>query len=145
MRVSGRWIAGGLVVFTAIFAGGLWYAQNHAFYNETEASEVVIAGRAYPVTEWQGIDAATSPLKLRACFRLDAVPEAPVSEAPVPLVAPSWFDCFDAEAIAGALARGEAVAYVAAVEEHDGADRIVARFPDGRAVMWRQLNGKYAE
>lgn len=145
MRIPGRWLAGGLVAFAAIFAVGLWYAQNHAFYEEIAAETVEIAGTSYPVSAFRGIDATTSPLKLRACFRMEDAPDAPPAEAPVPLVAPGWFDCFDAKAISDALAAGEAVAYMAAIEEFDGADRVVARFPDGRAFMWRQLNEKFAE
>lgn len=145
MRVSGRALAGGLFAFAAVFAAGLWYAQNHAYYDEFTAESVVIEGQAYPVLDFRGIDAATSPLKLRACFRLEVPVEGPVAEAPVPLIAPDWFDCFDARAIAGALASGEAIAWMAAAEEFDGVDRIVARMPDGRAYMWRQLNEKYAD
>lgn len=145
MRMSGRWLAVGLVVFAAAFAVALYYAQNYAFYDEIEAEAVEIAGTSYPVSEFRGIDASTSPLKLRACFRMAAEPDAPVAPAPVPLVAPGWFDCFDAEALARALAAGEATAYMAAAEEFDGADRVVARFADGRAYMWRQLNEKFAE
>lgn len=142
--MTGRVLVLGLVAFAALFAAALWYAQTYAFYEETQAVDVRIAGRSYPVTDWRGIDASTSPLKLRACFRLDAVPEAPRAEEPVPLVAPGWFDCFDAEALDRALEAGEAEAWLAEAEEFDGADRIVMRFPDGRAYMWRQLTPEFA-
>ncbi|MEM6548575.1 MAG: DUF6446 family protein [Pseudomonadota bacterium] len=143
--ISGRAVAVGLVLFAGLFAVALWYAQTYAFYEETVADAVEIAGTRYPVAEWQGIDASTSPLKMRACFEMADVPEAPLAKAPEPLVAPGWFDCFDAEMIDRALAAGEAVAYQAATEEADGVDRLVARFPDGRAFMWRQLNERFAD
>lgn len=142
--MSGKIIAILLVGFAAAFGAGFWYFQVHAFYARTEAEAVTIAGRDYPVAGWEGIDAASSPLKLRACFRLETVPEAPPAPDAEPLVAPFWFGCFDAEAISRALAAGEAAAFLAAAEEVQGVNRIVARFPDGRAYMWRQLTPEFA-
>lgn len=142
--MTGRTLVIGLLAFAVVFAAALWYAQTYAFYRETAAEAVTIAGQSYPVTDWQGIDATTSPLKLRACFQLDAEPQAPLAENPTPLVAPGWFDCFDAERLARALASGEATAWLAQPEEFDGADRMVMRFPDGRAYMWRQLTPEFA-
>ncbi|MGF1447193.1 MAG: DUF6446 family protein [Pikeienuella sp.] len=144
MLVSGRLIVIGLLGVTAVFAVVLVYMQFFAFYEETDAAAVEIAGQSYRVTEWQGIDAGSSPLKLRACFRIEGTVDAPVAADPTPLVAPYWFDCFDAAAIAGALEAGEATAYLAAAEERHGADRMVAVFPDGRAYMWRQLTAEFA-
>lgn len=145
--MSGRTLMIVFLGFVAVFAAGLWYAQFHAFYEETEADTVEIAGRDHPVTDWQGIDAATSPLKLRACFRI-ADPEAvegPPAPDPTPLVPPGWFECFDAGRLTADIEQGRATAYLAAREEADGVNRIVAVYPDGRAYMWRQLNEKYAD
>ncbi|MEM1344674.1 MAG: DUF6446 family protein [Pseudomonadota bacterium] len=141
---NGRILMIAMLVFIVVFTGGLWYTQFYAFYEETEAERVEIAGRAYAVSEWQGIDAPTSPLKLRACFRLTETPEAPAAPEPTPLVPPPWFDCFDAEALSRDLAAGRALAYLAEAEEFDGADRVIARYPDGRAYMWRQLTEEFA-
>ncbi|MEO0820991.1 MAG: DUF6446 family protein [Pseudomonadota bacterium] len=143
--MSGKALMAALLAFTAVFAVGLWYAQFHAFYEEYEAESVEIGGTVYPVTEFEGIDASTSPLKLRACFRMEAVPAGAPYAAAEPLVAPGWFDCFDAERLSRALAEGRAIAFLAETEEFDGIDRVVMRFPDGRAFMWRQLNEKFAD
>ena len=121
----------------------LWYFQTYAFYAELGADTVMIAGQDYSVSNYRGIDAMTSPLKLRSCFYLPAPPDAPVAEDPTPLVAPSWFDCFDARELTQALEAGDAIAYVAQPEEFDGVDRLVARYHDGRAFEWRQFNEKY--
>jgi len=137
--MSGRILIIGFVAFVAVFAAALWYFQTRAYYEEVSADSVEIAGQSYAVSDWRGIDAPTSPLKLRACFQLDDKPDAPVAEDAAPLVAPDWFDCFDAEALQSALADGEATAYLAAPGEFGATNRIVARFPDGRAYMWRQL------
>jgi hypothetical protein len=143
--MMGRILIVSFLVLTVVFGVALYYFQTYAFYEETQASTVEIAGTTWPVAEWQGIDAPTSPLKLRACFRLAGEVEAPTEPKPTPLVAPGWFECFDAEALENALAAGEATAYVAAREESDGVNRIVLVYPDGRAFMWRQLNEKYAD
>ena len=137
--MSGRMLAILMIAVPAVFAAALWWFQTRAYYEEIGADDVEIAGQSYPVSDWRGIDAPTSPLKLRACFRLAEAPDAPRAEDAKPLVAPPWFDCFDAAALDGALERGEAVAYLAQADEFGAANRIVVRFPDGRAYMWRQL------
>lgn len=143
--MNGKWLMGGLLGFTAVFAIGLWYAQFYAFYDAFEAEAVEIGGRSYAVTGFEGIDATTSPLKLRACFQLEELPDAPPYERAEPLVAPGWFDCFDAKALSQALEAGEAVAFLANDDEFDGTERVVMRYPDGRAFMWRQLDERFAE
>lgn len=142
--MSGRTLMIGLIGFAVIFGAVLYYMQIYAFYESTEAETLTIAGAPYPVTDWQGIDASSSPLKARACFRLPGTPAAEPAARPTPLVAPYWFDCFDAEAIGRALESGEATAYLAEAGIAQGIDRMVARFPDGRAYMWHQLNDRYA-
>ncbi len=145
--MTGRGIVLTLLAIALLFGAALVYMQFYAFYEETEADSVEIAGARYPVTGWQGIDASSSPLKLRACFRFAGDPAevtGPAPEDPTPLVPPPWFDCFDAEAIAKALAAGEARAILAATGEAQGVERVVAVFPDGRGYMWRQLTPEFA-
>ena len=145
--MSGRLVAGGLVVFALIFGAALWYFQTRAFYERvTDRGAIEVAGTRVPVTDYRGIDADTSPIKLRGCFRVDpaAVSHAPEAPAPEPLVAPPWFDCFDAAAIARDLQAGRATAYLAGDETPEGAagyviHRIIAVYPDGRGYLWRQL------
>jgi len=146
-RVSGKYVVTGLAGFTLIFGLVFWWFQTHAFYTETKAQEhsVVIASQAYPVTEWESIEASSSPLKMRACFLIrEEIQAAPAIE-PEPLVTPAWFRCFNAEFIAENLVSGYANAYVAARNDPRGFDRIVAVFPGGRAYMWRQTNGVLGE
>jgi hypothetical protein len=68
----------------------------------------------------------------------------PYPEA-TPLIAPDWFDCFDAPAIGAALEAGEAQAILSQPEVRPGADRVIAVFPDGRAYAWHQWNGSLEE
>ncbi|MFV0475827.1 MAG: DUF6446 family protein [Pikeienuella sp.] len=138
--MSGRLVMGGLLVFALVFGAVLWWFQTRGWYREvTGVGSVEVAGVAVPVADYAGIDADSSPLKMRGCFRAEGLtgPEAPEAE---PNVAPDWFDCFDAVRIDGDLASGAAHAIRAAANEPAGFDRMIAVYPDGRAYQWRQIN-----
>lgn len=146
--MSGRLLMIVAALLLAAFAVGLWYTQIYAFYEELpETSEITVADRTIPVTGFSGVDANTSPIKLRACMKTDPAAFKGLAPAikPVPLVAPYWFECFDARAIGKALEAGEAKAYLAASEEFDGSERMIAVFEDGRAFMWRQLSPEFSK
>ena len=98
----------------------------------------------------EGIDADSSPIKFRACFTtplsLAMLTETyQMYDAAEPLIAPSSFECFDAEAISRALQAGEALAFLSEPGIHKGVDRVVAVFPDGRAFAWHQLNATFKD
>ncbi|NNU80237.1 histidine kinase [Halovulum dunhuangense] len=146
--MKGRSLVIGFLGFTVLFGAGLFYAQNYAFYDRVEGlTELPVADRVIPVEGYVGIDAESSGLKRRGCFTVDpaAFDGLPPAEDPQPLNPPFWFDCFDAGALTEDIAAGRATAYMAAVEEVDGIDRLVAVYPDGRAYEWRQLNARFAE
>ena len=145
MRVRGSYVVTGLIGFTFLFGLAFWWFQSHAFYEETQADRVEIAGSEYPVTQWKGITSTSSPLKLRACFVIRDSFEALPAVLPQPLVAPGWFKCFNAKVIAQNLATGYAKAYLAGRDDPQGFDRIVAVFPGGRAYMWRQISGSVSQ
>jgi hypothetical protein len=136
----------GLLAFTAVFAAALVYFQFFAFYQRTTSFDgLAVAGAPVPVSDWEGIDAASSPLKLRGCFRTDPAAFAAAEPAPdaEPLLPPFWFDCFDARALSQDLAAGAATAYAVARDAPEGFDLFVAVYPDGRAYLWRQLNARF--
>lgn len=156
---AGR-IAVGFIVLTAALGGAvLWYTAERAFYEPVafasgqEIRLVPLAGDAPEpilVDGIEGIDATSSPIKFRACFT------TPMSlamlsetyrpyEGAEPLIAPGWFDCFDAGVIGHALESGEALAFLSEPGIHDGVDRVVAVFGDGRAYAWHQLSGAGGE
>ena len=138
--MSGRTLMIALIGFSVIFGAALWYFQTRGWYEPVEnLTEITIDGQTIAVTDYQGLDAASSPLKLRGCFRMEPA-AAPVAERPDPLIAPGWFDCFDAKAIADDLAAGKALPLLAESNQPYGFDRIVAYYPDGRAFQWRQIN-----
>lgn len=155
--MSGRWVALLLVGFAAVFGAALWYFQTRAYYRSLppEAVQIGVPGEdgtpiPLPLTEVQAIDAETSPLKFRACFRLGAGARETIAASPAhgraePLVAPGWFSCFDARSIARDLAAGRATALLGAREIAHGADRVLAIYPDGRGFAWHQLSEEFLE
>ena len=148
---SGRRVAIAIIAITAGFAGALWYAQTRAYFETLDRADLVVttpAGDqvALAHTGFEGIDAASSPLRFRGCFTLDAAGLARVAAAaphpdPTPLIAPDWFACFDAETLTRDLAGGAARAVMSVHEIQRGIDRVIAAYPDGRGYAWHQLNG----
>ena len=142
------------ILLTAAVAGaGMYYLQVYHFYEEIppDAANVQLVGidpadtHSVMFEKYKGIDADSSPIRYRACFELAEGPEAlaqtyvayPRAE---PLVAPGWFDCFDAAEIGALLASGEARAFLGQENIQYGIDRVVAVAPDGRAWSWNQIN-----
>jgi len=146
-------IAASVIVGAALIAGPLmYYLQVYGFYRPVPpTNHVTLTTRdgaqvEVPVTDFDGIDSDSSPLRYRACFGI-AEPLATLGDTylvatdPVPLIGPGWFSCYDAVAVGEALEAGEALAFVGTHEVSHGVDRIVAILPDGRAFAWHQLNG----
>jgi len=155
--VSGRIIALFILVVAVLFGAALYYTQVYAYYQDVSASTRpamvnLVTGTREPIiaNDLKAIDGSSSPIRFRACFTT-TMSQAMLTETyqvyatPTPLTAPGWFDCFDAVAIGEALERGEAIAFLDTRNIHDGVDRVIAVFPDGRAYAWQQLNEKYAE
>ena len=101
------------------------------------------------MTNYNGIDASSSGLKLRECFNISDVyfdnSILTIYQNPTPLNAPFWFKCFNAEGIAKDLNANKAVAFLSKKEEFDGIDKVIALYPDGTGFQWRQLNDKYTD
>ena len=155
--MTGRILVIVILVATVIFGVGLWYSQVYAWYDDVSATTrpglVNLATgtrEELTVRDLQAIEKATSPLGFRACFRLDQnlstlTETFQMYQSPTPLIAPAWFDCFDAGAIDAGLETGAALAFLDTRNIRDGVDRVIAVFDDGRAYAWNQLNEKYAD
>ena len=144
-----------VLVASGLAAGGaMYYLQVYGFYQNVALQPgrdvmLVPLGGAAPqpiaYSDFQAIDADSSPIRYRACFRTD-LPEEEIAaacqpyEGAEPLEAPGWFDCFDADEIGAALEAGEAMAYLSVANITYGVDRIAAVFPDGRGYVWHQIN-----
>lgn len=152
--VSGK-IVGIVILVSALVAGvALYYLQVYGYYRTvpvTDGPQVQLVARdteapePIPYNAFEAIDADSSPIRYRACFRTD-LSHADLQEryerieAPAPRNAPGWFDCFDAEAIAGEIADGTALTFMGRKNVHYGVDRIVAITEDGRGYVWHELN-----
>lgn len=143
--MTGKIIALMMGATAVICAVALYYLQVFHYYERPEPEGFVVETPDGPMEvgarNIRAIDASSSPIRFRACFDAAEMPPnaTPYPEA-VPLTAPFWFDCFDAEEIGVALERGEAQAYLAERNIEYGADRVVAITPDGRGYVWQQLN-----
>ncbi len=148
-------ILAGFIVITALVAGvAMYYLQVYAYYDEvsaTGADDVMITSMVTGQPEgivydnFQAIDSDSSPIRFRACFTTghsqamltETFKQYPKAE---PLVAPGWFDCFDAKELGAALENGEALAFLGQENYRYGIDRIVAVMDDGRGYVWHQIN-----
>jgi len=141
--MNGKYLMGALLAFCVLFGVALWWFQTRAFYQTvTDVTEVTAYGDAFEVSDYQGIDADTSPLKMRACFTVDwdYWPSDEYREIAEPLTAPDWFTCFDAPQITADILNGHATAILAEDNAPFGFSRFIAQYEDGRAFMWRQIN-----
>lgn len=143
-----------IVTVAAVFGAAIYYLQVYAYYtpvafvpgNEIRLTPIAgAAPEAIVANDVTGIDADSSPLRFRACFTTPLsqgllTETYKVYDKAEPLIAPGWFDCFDAVRIGKALERGEALAFLSEANIHPGVDRVVAVFPDGSAYAWNQLN-----
>lgn len=158
--MNGKLVAGALVLTAVIAGGAMFYLQEYGYYHEVPASAPAAEMRLTPIAGgapepmlaegFEGVDAESSPLRFRGCFRtpmtLALLTETfRVYEKPVPLVAPRWFACFDAARIGADLETGAAVAFLSETNIHPGVDRVIAVYPDGRAFAWHQLNAEASE
>lgn len=148
--MRGRTLVLGFLGFVAVFAAGLVWTQFFAYYQRQRGvAALTIAGEAVPVADYEGLDSASSPLKLRGCLKIDpgwvarlAPPPAPQA---TPLNPPFWFRCFDAGGLAADLASGAARAYAIGAGQPEGFDAMIAVYPDGRGYLWRQLAPEFMD
>ncbi|MGX9357371.1 DUF6446 family protein [Roseobacteraceae bacterium S113] len=152
--MAGKLIGGGIVALALIAGAVLYYLQVYAFYDEvaeTGAGDVALTllGTDQPEAilydDFKAIDSESSPIRYRACFTTPEshalLTETYESYAPaIPRTGPSWFDCYDAEAIAGELDAGTALAFLGEKNIRYGVDRVVVITDDGRGYVWHTLN-----
>lgn len=149
--MTGKLIGITLMVIALAAGIAMYWLQVHAFYEEVSAQDIALTVLVTDAPEpiladnIRAIDADSSPLRFRACF------DTPMStalltetyvtfDAPEPLNAPGWFECFDAAAIGAMLETGEATAFLGQKNIAYGVDQVVAITDDGRGFVWHQLN-----
>jgi len=141
--MNGKVLITGLLGVALITGAGLWYSIERAYYTSvTGVTEIRSYDAFLPVSDYKGIDADTSPLKMRACFQVswDYAQSDEFKKDATPLRAPRFFSCFDAGKITADLETGNATAVLLDENRPYGFNTYVAQYPDGRAFMWRQIN-----
>ena len=144
--MSGKVIVLFLAALALVTAASIYYLQVFYYYERVEPEGFVLQTRAVPrpaeATNIEAIDANSSPIRFRACFDTELKPDVEALSYPdaVPLTAPFWFRCFDADALSRKLADGTARAFLGTKNIEYGADRIVAITDEGRGYVWHQLN-----
>lgn len=150
--MNGKIVGIGLMLTALVTAVSLYYLQVYAFYEEPRSGDPVFmtsiaTGQPEEIIadNVTSIDATSSPIRYRACFTTpmsqSLLTEAyEIVDGAIPLVAPDWFDCFDATEIGAALENGTALAFLGHENYDYGVDRIVAIMEDGRGFVWHQLN-----
>ncbi|WP_323009151.1 DUF6446 family protein [Paracoccus sp. (in: a-proteobacteria)] len=153
---SGKIVVSMLVLVAFLTGFAVWYLQVYGFYEEMDeiqgAQQVVVTdaqGVVHPVTigQFRAIDAASSPIRYRACFTLDPAQVADAAPYPdaTPLNGPGWFKCYSAKALTADLESGAARAVLGQSEIRPDVDLVIAVYPDGRAFGWHQFNDKTPE
>lgn len=153
--MNARVILGAMVMFALTAGAALYYLQVYAYYDDVTTQVVadqveltsILTGEAEPITvdNVSAIDAYSSPIRFRACFdsanSLAMLTETyQIYDDAEPLVAPPWFDCFNARTIGEALESGDAIAFLGIKNVTYGIDRVVAVDTDGRGYAWNQIN-----
>ncbi len=152
--MTGKFLAGFIVICGLLGGIAMYYLQVYAYYDEVTSngvSDVVLVEKSSmqstPISHsnFEGIDAQSSPIRYRACFNtqvsLDELRKIFVEIVDaVPLHAPRWFDCFDAEEIGAAIETGEAVSFLALKDVIYGIDRVATILSDGRGFAWNRIN-----
>ncbi|SDY45776.1 DUF6446 family protein [Citreimonas salinaria] len=139
-----------VLILCAIVAGaGMYYLQVFHYYEEAPMQDSVrLTGSDgtpidLPVRDFRAIDAESSPIRFRACFRTDAsldTLDAEIYPRAIPRRGPFWFDCFDADAVGAAIAEGSARVFTGQRNLEFGIDRVVAITNSGRGYIWHEVN-----
>ena len=150
----GKFLAILIVVCAVGAGGGMYYLQVYGYYEEVELNpgqDVFLVPQdsedsvAIDYSDFQAINASSSPIRYRACFtsaltREELAQSYTVSQQHQPRIAPGWFECFDAQSIGAALEAGTATAFLSVKNISYGVDRIVAVTESGRGYVWHELN-----
>ncbi|WP_136441166.1 DUF6446 family protein [Pacificoceanicola onchidii] len=152
--MTGKLMAGAIVISALIFGAVVYYAQVYKFYEPVEANGLtdvlltnLVTGESEPIIydSFEAIDADSSPIRYRACFTTTlSLPMLTETFEPYeggePRLAPDWFECFDAEAIGDEIKAGTALVFTSQRNIEFGIDRVVAITGDGRGYVWQEIN-----
>ena len=143
------------ILLTSFLAGAtMYYLQVYGFYAKVgieQSKGISLVNLAtkeaeqIEVLNFQGIDADSSPIRFRACFKVNQSidflrEEYKTLKNAMPRNAPNWFECFNAKRIGEDLSAGLATAFLGNKNFEYGIDRYIVIYPDGRGYAWHELN-----
>ena len=156
----GKFLAIVLLTCGIIAGGAMYYLQVYAYYSTVVpngSTDVVLkpldgsVAQAIAYSDYKAIDSNSSPIRYRACFTAENTADElkalyVTTKDAEPLVAPGWFDCFDAKEIGAAIESQSATSFLSIENVSYGIDRIVSVLDDGRGYAWNKINrcGKIA-
>ncbi|MEM9716663.1 MAG: DUF6446 family protein [Pseudomonadota bacterium] len=133
----------GLMVAALAIGGGIWYSSTVGSYERISGiTAVPVSGEMRAVSNYQGLDGDSSPLKLRGCFDADWAFQGATENNAIAtaLVTPGWFDCFDDEALNADIDAGIASVLISEENIPFGFTTYIAHYADGRGYLWREIN-----
>ena len=150
----GKLLASFIVICGLVGGIGMYYFQVYAFYHlvtPNGSNDVVLMTKVGSKSQaihyfgFQAIDSDSSPIRYRACFNTK-INSARLSQKykvindAVPLNAPRWFKCFDAQKIGAAIEDGTAISFLSIEHLFYGIDRVVTILPNGKGYAWNRIN-----
>ncbi|WP_425073119.1 DUF6446 family protein [Sagittula sp. S175] len=152
--MSGKILGSIIVLVSLIFGAVVYYTQVYYYYEPVAATgvdDVMLTNLATGepegilISDFEAIDATSSPIRYRACFRTDmSIPMLTETyemyDGAEPRNAPYWFECFDAAAIGAEIEAGTALVFTGERNMEFGIDRVVAITSDGRGYVWQEIN-----
>ncbi len=150
---TGKLLVIAILICAAVAGAGLYYLQIYYFYERLPVQGQQINATTLngdltplPISNFEGIDASSSPIRYRACFDVNlSLDEAkaqflPYPDRSAPRTAPFWFECFDADAIGMQITAGDAVIFTGTSNIEYGIDRVIALTSQGRGYVWHEIN-----
>ena len=146
---AGKLVGLFLILCGVVAGAGMYYLQVFHYYDEAPIQDSIrLTGSdgapiELAVRDFRAIDAESSPIRFRACFRTDVSPDglnAELYPQAIPRRAPFWFDCFDAAAIGALIEDGSARVFTGQRNLEFGIDRVVAITASGRGYIWHEIN-----
>lgn len=151
--MTGKIIGIFIVIAALTFGAVVYYSQVYYYYEDLPADQARVVltpldgSSPEPIafSNFNGIDANSSPIRLRACFTTTETPQSLANRfqpypGAEPRNAPDWFDCFDAAAIADRISDGTARVFASERNFEFGIDRVVAITDDGQGYIWEEIN-----
>lgn len=139
--MTGKTFFIGFGVFLALFAAGLFYSINYAYYDRITVGELTLNTDQgeLKLSNVDMINSDRTALKIRICADRVNIDGFQETNTATPLVAPFWFKCFDAKKLDAEIAEGTLKSYRIETNTPYGFDLYLAQ-NEKQSYVWRQIN-----